>query len=301
MQSWQILLAVIALGFGPGLFWLLYFYKRDEIEPEPLRMIRNTFLLGMASTVVAIIIESLIPSPPIITMVIEAPVVEESLKFLVVFFTAYRSLEFDEPMDGVIYASSAALGFASLENALYLLSEFQNPQGQPIIIAVLRTFLSVPGHALMSILWGYALGRAKFEPENKVLGTILAGLISSMVAHGGFNFVVNLGPYWIIGMLILIPFMWGPIHSRIERALLLSPHRGSDLPDEEPRLTFKRAEIVDPSWYDNRVVAVLLLFIIFPVGLFAIYKNSRFSMPEKLAIVAVWLAATGVLTINYGN
>jgi RsiW-degrading membrane proteinase PrsW (M82 family) len=301
MAHWQIIPAVIALGFGPGLFWLLYFYRKDEIEPEPLAMIRLTFFLGVVAILPAIVIETAIPAPPIVSMAIEAPIVEEILKFLVVYIAVYRNVEFDEPMDGIIYASSAALGFASMENALYLATEFYKPQGQPLITAVLRAFLSVPGHALMSILWGYALGRAKFEPKNKAMGIIAVGLIFSILAHGGFNFILNLGPYWIVAMLALVPFMWGPIHARIEAAHLMSPHHDLSGAEYPAPPTYKRAEIVNPRWFDNRIIAAILLFAVFPVGLYAIYKNSRFSMPEKLAIISLWIAATGILTVNYSG
>ncbi len=301
MNSLGVIFALLALGFGPAVFWLYYFYKKDSIEPEPLSLIRAVFLWGMFSVGPAILLENAVPAPPIAGIVIVAPIVEEALKFLVVYLVVYNHIEFDEPMDGVVYASAAALGFASLENLLYLGSEFYSPKGQPYTMAVLRAFLSVPAHALMSICWGYALGVAKFSEKGKGTGIALTGLGTAILAHGGFNFVCSLGPLWMIGMLILTPFMWGPIHSKIHKAHLVSPHL-NDLQQKEIRKSqYHGAEIIDPKWFDNRVVAVLLLFTLAPVGMYALYKNSRFSLPEKLAIMSIWLVATGLLTVNYAD
>lgn len=299
MNSMTVILAALALGFGPAVFWLYYFYKKDSIEPEPLSLIRAVFLWGMFSVGPAILLENAVPAPPLAGAVIVAPIIEETLKFLVVYLVVYNHIEFDEPMDGVVYASAAALGFASLENVLYLASEFNHPRGQPYIMAVLRAFLSVPAHALMSICWGYALGLAKFAEKGKGTGIALTGLATAILAHAGFNFVCSLGPLWMIGMLILLPFMWGPIHSKIEKAHIVSPHLANERRTRLINSHYQKAEITDPKWFDNRVVAIILLFALAPVGMYALYRNARFSLPEKLAIMAIWLVATGLLTVNY--
>ncbi len=218
-------LIVLALAFAPGFFWLWYFFKRDKLEPEPLHHIRNCFFLGMA-----IVLPSALAEIPFFlvssqaTLVVGAPIVEELAKFLVVRYTVFRTSEFDEPMDGVVYAAAVALGFASLENAYYLFAEYQHGPQSFAIVTVFRAILSVPGHALWSSMWGYALGFAKFSDEKLQRKLILQGLTLAIVMHAVFNFLCLTGPIWPLGMLILAPLMWRMTSRRIEKALKASPH-----------------------------------------------------------------------------
>ena len=84
-----------------------------------------------------------------------AGLVEEYLKLTVVRLTAYRAPAFDEVMDGVVYTVVAGMGFACLENVLYVM-------GGSLATALVRAFTAVPLHAVASGLMGYSLGRARF-------------------------------------------------------------------------------------------------------------------------------------------
>jgi protease PrsW len=230
-----ISLTILALAFAPGVFWLWYFYKKDKLEPEPLHLIRNSFLWGMAAVIPAAVIEQpFVPGGRISASVISAPIVEELLKFLVVWLTIYRSKEFDEPMDGVVYAASAALGFASLENVFYLFMSRHEP-GQFFVVVVMRAFLSVPAHALFSSMWGFALGFAKFADGVTARKLIVSGLLLSMVLHAAFNFACESGPFWALGMLVVVPVLWSLANRKIKQALAASRH--ITLPGDEPRST----------------------------------------------------------------
>ncbi len=90
------------------------------------------------------------------------PVVEELLKFSMVALFVYRDKEFNEPMDGIVYATATALGFATLENIVYVF-DLQTISSL-FITGSIRAILSVPGHALFAVFWGYGLGIAKFMP-----------------------------------------------------------------------------------------------------------------------------------------
>jgi len=218
-------LIIVTLAFAPGLFWLWYFFKRDKLEPEPLHQIRNCFFFGMAVVFPSALAEvpfSLVSLEA--TLVIGAPIVEELAKFLVVRYTVFRIAEFDEPMDGVVYAAAVALGFASLENAYFLLAEYRQGPQAFAVVTVFRALLSVPGHALWSCMWGYALGIAKFSDEKLRRKLIVEGLLLAMVMHAVFNFLCLTGPIWPIGMLIVVPLMWRITSRRIEKALKASPH-----------------------------------------------------------------------------
>ncbi|MEI6502368.1 MAG: PrsW family glutamic-type intramembrane protease, partial [Armatimonadota bacterium] len=167
MSSPLLLICAIA----PGLFWLWYFWHRDRLEPEPRRLVAKVFCIGALVVIPAGLLETLVPEP--YTTVLAAPVFEELAKFLVVFWGVYRCLQFDEPMDGIVYATAAALGFATAENIAYVLGA---GAGEAAGIAFVRAILSVPGHALWGCLWGYGLGRMKFLDRKRGETFVAAGL-----------------------------------------------------------------------------------------------------------------------------
>lgn len=172
-------LFLLLLAVAPGAFWLWYFWHRDRLEPEPRGLVLRVFFLGMASALPLALLEAPVPKPW--DMIIAAPIIEEVGKFLVVFLFVYRNREFDEPMDGIVYGVAAALGFATIENILYVM---QAGAG----VAIVRALLSVPGHALWGCLWGYALGRAKFRREPGGTGLVVGALLLAILCHGLFNF-----------------------------------------------------------------------------------------------------------------
>jgi Predicted membrane protein len=215
--------ALAAVAAAPAVFWLWYFYRRDRYEPEPKLLILRTFILGMLVTLPVAFIEGLLPISDLLLAAVGAPIIEELGKYLVVRRTVYPKTEFNEPMDGVVYAASAALGFATLENILYISTAYlTSPLEEVLIIYALRALLSVPGHALFSSMWGYALGRAKFNPAR---GTsfVLGGFTLAVLLHGVFNFVLFSEPLVAMGVFILILVAWWAVLRLMEDALRRSP------------------------------------------------------------------------------
>jgi RsiW-degrading membrane proteinase PrsW (M82 family) len=215
---------ILVIGLAPGLFWLWYFYHKDRYEPEPLSLVAKMFFLGMVAAPVAFLFEDragLFVSGVIFIAVI-GPVIEESVKFLMVTLFVYNDREFDEPMDGIVYATATALGFATLENVFYILN-------QPLLSSILitgtfRAIISVPGHALFSVFWGYGLGIAKFLPPGRRASVIAGSLVLGIGVHGVFNLLLEQS-YWGLAILILIlvPLVWWIAEKEI-RAALLSEH-----------------------------------------------------------------------------
>src|SRR5919199_1920732 len=112
---------LVILAIAPAFFWLWWFYRKDRYDPEPRGLILKVFFLellllkvipgaGGGSFAAAIIGNLLVIAP-----------IEEYGKYLVVRRWAFRHPAFNEPLDGIIYAAAAALGFAALENFFYLL------------------------------------------------------------------------------------------------------------------------------------------------------------------------------------
>lgn len=196
------MLDLLFLAVAPTLFILLYIYKKDRYEPEPLHLIAWVFFLGALSVIPAGLIELLFPEG-VFSSAIVAPVVEEGLKFLVVYFAVYHLPEFDEPMDGIVYAAAASLGFATIENILYVLDG-------GLAVGIVRAIASVPGHVVFACVWGFALGIARFRPENERARIILTGLFSGMLLHGIFNFSLEvIGALGLLLILVVfIPLGW---------------------------------------------------------------------------------------------
>lgn len=219
-------LVILALALAPGIFWAWYFYRRDKYDPEPAALIVKIFLLGVLVTFPVAFVEGffgLFIASPLIMGVVVAPVVEEYGKFAVVRRFAYRDTEFDEPMDGIVYAAAAALGLASLENVLYVFSAYLTSPALALSTIAVRAIFSVPGHALFSGVWGYALGRAKFAAPEQRSGIVLRGLVLGMVLHGIFNFLLFSAEIVTYAMavfiLVLTPGLWILANRNIRQAL----------------------------------------------------------------------------------
>ena len=182
---------VLLIAFSPGLFWLWFFVRLDRLRPSSRRWIALTFLLGMVSTVPAGLVSYiLIPEDPFspnatlasisVSMLLVVGPVEETCKFLAIRLGVYRSLHFEEPMDGLVYGAAASLGFASLENLLYVLT--YGPE-----VMLLRAPFSTLAHLVFGSLWGYGLGLRRVGHGARVVWGSLAG---AAVFHGVFNILV---------------------------------------------------------------------------------------------------------------
>lgn len=197
------MIELLVLAIAPALFIFWYIYKKDCYEPEPLHLVAWVFFLGALSVIPALILEYPFPEG-IFTSAVVAPVAEELVKFSVVFLVMFRHPEFDEPMDGIVYAAAAGLGFATIENIFYVLEG-------GVAVGILRAVASVPGHVIFSCIWGYALGVAKFRPGLfSRAGIILAGLFGAMVLHGLFNFSLEYYEVWglLLILVVIIPLGW---------------------------------------------------------------------------------------------
>jgi RsiW-degrading membrane proteinase PrsW (M82 family) len=232
---------LIVLAVAPGLFWLWYFYRKDRCKPEPRVLIVQTFLLGILVTAPAAFLENAISmlllstsyfgiflsaSDQLLQSVVQislvavfAPVVEESAKFLSVERFVYRSKDFDEPIDGIVYGTAAALGFATLENIIYVFSAYSMSLSLALGTGIIRGVISVPAHALFAVMWGFALGHAKFLPARRRTGVIFGGLFLAMLFHGIFNFLVITNIGFAIAVLVFIPFLWWVAGRKISTAL----------------------------------------------------------------------------------
>jgi len=207
---------------APTVFLLLFVYLRDKYEHEPLGLIGVTFVLGAIGVLPAafleLLLEGFFPVPAILQAFLYVAVVEELTKFGAVKIKAYRSFHFNEVMDGIVYAVAASLGFATVENIIYVLRS-------GMTVAILRGILSVPDHAVWGGIMGFYLGLAKRDEKASGSGQnqIIKGLTIVILLHGLYDslaFLESLG-----GVILLSIIGWGLFLVLIRKALALSPFR----------------------------------------------------------------------------
>jgi RsiW-degrading membrane proteinase PrsW (M82 family)/ribosomal protein S18 acetylase RimI-like enzyme len=177
---------LLALAIAPGLAICLFIFHRDAYNREPKRNLIFSFFLGAASIVPAVYIEKYfynVYDTSIAGLAVNAFLVvamtEELCKFAALRLYAYPRKSFDEPLDGIVYGVMVSMGFATVENILYV-------QQGGVSTAILRMFLSVPAHATFGVLMGYFVGKAKFDPNRSVYLT-LAGLFWAVFFHGTYD------------------------------------------------------------------------------------------------------------------
>ena len=121
---------LLALALAPGIAIGVYIYLKDKHEPEPLGLLLTSFIYGCASTLVTLSISW--PLDFIVTFsetdvahqfanaFFKVALVEEFSKFIFIRFILYNNKNFNEPFDGIVYAIMVGMGFATLENILYV-------------------------------------------------------------------------------------------------------------------------------------------------------------------------------------
>jgi RsiW-degrading membrane proteinase PrsW (M82 family) len=223
-------------GVLPAIFWLSFWLKEDDLHPEPRGLIILSFLMGMLATVCAYPIEKFlgesIPWNENTLLVIWAAV-EELLKFGAIFFVALRSRYFDEPIDAVLYLVTVALGFAALENALFLI----NPLGAGDTIATImlgnfRFIGATVLHVAASGLLGLMIAMSFYDTRLEKQLSVLVGILASVALHAAFNIIIIMseGAYLyhlFIGLWIII--LW--ILFMCEKLKLMPPRSHVEYPD----------------------------------------------------------------------
>ena len=193
MNELTPILAAMAGGFLPALAWLWFWRREDAPHPEPRKLIALAFLAGMVTVALVIPIQKFVaPFLATQTLIFTAwSAIEELMKYLVARVTVLRRREDDEPIDPVIYMVTVALGFAAVENTLFLLSPLS---GDTVVQTVMTGNLRFVGatllHVLSSAVIGVMLGLSFYK--SKVDRRIYAffGVILAALLHSVFNFLI---------------------------------------------------------------------------------------------------------------
>jgi RsiW-degrading membrane proteinase PrsW (M82 family) len=183
-------LSSFALALAPGAAIMLYIYLKDKHEREPLGLLLISFLYGGLSTILTLFISwpismlILLKEDDVVHQFFNAffkvALVEEFSKFVFVRFILFYNKNFNEPFDGIVYAIMVSMGFATLENVVYVYQ-------YGMATGVMRMFTAVPAHATFAILMGFFLGKAKFTHRLVFLYSVLA-LLAAAVFHGLYDY-----------------------------------------------------------------------------------------------------------------
>ena len=185
---------ILILAILPVILLSVYIYRKDKYEKEPFSMLMLAFFLGILAIPMDFIVVGIINavwegSTVFYSAFLEAGIPEEFCKWVLFMLVIWRNKNFNEFFDGIVYAAFISLGFACIENIMYVFDA--EDFGEALHIGVLRALLSVPGHFLFAVIMGYFLGMAKFKPDQRSKYLMLS-LLCPMLAHGLFDYLIML-------------------------------------------------------------------------------------------------------------
>ncbi|QIW80471.1 glutamic-type intramembrane protease PrsW [Bacillus tequilensis] len=198
--------AIISAGIAPGIALLSYFYLKDQYDNEPVHMVLRSFFLGAVLVFPIMFIQYVLEKENVgggsfFVSFLSSGFLEESLKWFILMVSVYPHAHFDEHYDGIVYGASVSLGFATLENILYLI-------GHGVEHAFVRALLPVSCHALIGVIMGFYLGKARFSAEKARVKWLILSLAVPSLLHGSYDFILMALSNWIYYMFPFMLFLW---------------------------------------------------------------------------------------------
>ena len=215
----KVVLFALVGGILPALLWLWFWLKEDAKSPEPNRLILLAFLGGMIAVPLTIPFEqaALTFAKTEFTVIVLWSLIEEVIKYVAIYIIAFKSKFFDEPIDALIYLITGALGFAALENSLYLMNSIVDGG---VFAGAINTHLRFLGATLLHVVSSSAIGIAiafSFYRKKKRVPYLILGIIAATILHTVFNLfiietqdvletLVVFSYYWIIVIILIFLF-----------------------------------------------------------------------------------------------
>lgn len=214
------MILLLSVAIAPGLALFSYFYLRNQISAEPSRTLFHTFIYGAILTFPILFIQHVFEVEHIfqsmfLRNVLFTSLLEEFFKWLILVMAIYQHVEFDDPYDGILYGASVSLGFATVENILYIFTFGMDT-------AFLRALLPVSSHAIFGVVMGYYLGRAKFALSESSKPLLFIALLAPLSLHMMYNGILSIK--WI-SLYFMIPFMlflWWLCLAKVKKAHLMT-------------------------------------------------------------------------------
>jgi protease PrsW len=208
--------SIISAGIAPSFALLSYFYLKDEFDKEPIMNITRAFFLGSILVLPIMFIQYVIEVEQVLTndflrAFISVGFLEEFFKWFILFYTVFKFTDFDEHYDGIVYGVSLSLGFATVENILYLLS-------YGLEHALGRAFLPVSSHALFGVIMGYYIGKAKFSQEKHKHKWIWLAFLVPFLLHSVYDLILLVNQAWLLFMIPFMLFLWWFALRKVKKA-----------------------------------------------------------------------------------
>jgi RsiW-degrading membrane proteinase PrsW (M82 family) len=232
------------LAVAPTLAVMIYIYMMDKHEHEPFHVLFKTFAWGCVSVVPALAMQTganllgynqyTVPLGVFGYAFFIVAFSEELSKYIFLRLYPFRHKDFNEPFDGIMYSIMIGMGFATVENVIYVLH--QASMQESVIAGVARIFTAVPAHAGFAIVMGYYVGMAKFRPGRR-LGLLIMGLLGAVILHGFYDYfliqqssiLLSIGAFLSLSTAIALSLKAIRVHSNN------SPFRVKDpIPSDEP-------------------------------------------------------------------
>lgn len=241
----NIILLLLAVLPVVMLAWVVY--RQDKYEKEPFAKLVKAFFFGALAILPAIFLESFLsyftPGIPVVDGLFEGFVVagcsEELCKLLLLTLAIWKSPEFNEYFDGIVYACFVSLGFACFENIGYVFD--QDLFSDALVTGSVRAVLSVPGHFLFGVMMGYYFALAKFDPQHRA-GHLFKAFLMPMLLHGTFDALLMIPESMgagaeVVSSVLFIALIWFDVKMwkwgvrRIHRLQELSQQQNFDRSD----------------------------------------------------------------------
>ncbi|HLS52980.1 MAG TPA: PrsW family glutamic-type intramembrane protease [Tissierellaceae bacterium] len=202
------------IAITPGIIGLFSIYLTDRVDREPAKLLFITFILGALAVIPSIIVEELLVRLNVFSGVygaffnayIVAGLTEEYFKRLVVLKVPFRTSYFNEKLDGIVYCVYSALGFATVENIIYVVFRYTNNP----FIGLYRGIFSVPAHGIFGVTMGYYMSLSKFNTDEQgKVSNMKKSLIMPIILHGTFDFILMANiPELSILFVPYVVFLW---------------------------------------------------------------------------------------------
>ena len=235
----KLITRLFIIAVTPAISIALAVYLSDRYDREPISLLFKTFALGALSVIPTAAVETLLIRvnifPGLLGVVfmtfIVAGLTEEFFKRAVVLKYIYNNRHFNEKLDGIVYAVFSALGFATVENIMYVVFRFSNNP----YVGLYRGLLSVPAHAIFGVTMGYYLSLAKFslnEEEEKLY--LRKSLFIPVILHGIFNFILMANIPALASLLIpYVIYLWWTNQKKLNHYINESEKRHDRLNDDD--------------------------------------------------------------------
>ncbi len=199
-------MGILLASLAPIFIIAFYIYFRDKYEKEPLGLLIKAVVLGMLTVIPIIGVERLLVFiMPELGRVGEAAyhaflvagTTEEAFKFLALYLLIWKSPSFNEQFDGIVYAVFVSLGFAAVENVMYVMDAGYQT-------AAIRAITAVPAHAIFGVSMGYYFGIAHRYSELRK-SYLLRALGIPILLHGIYDFILMVEVDWLL--FIFVPYV----------------------------------------------------------------------------------------------